>query len=37
MEGCNWGGDFIWFGQEMQEFGALRMLSANFLFTEHAQ
>ena len=27
MEGCTWGGLFIWFRQEMQEFATLGMLS----------
>ena len=37
MEGCTLGGAFIWFGQDMQEFGTLSMLRANLLFTKHAQ
>ena len=37
MERCTWGGLFIWFEQEMQEFGGLDMLSGHFLCPEHAQ
>ena len=36
MEGCTLSGAFIWFEQEMQEFGTLGMFSGYFLFTEHA-
>ena len=37
MEGCTWGGVFILFEQEMQEFGTLGMISGHFLCIEHAQ
>ena len=34
IEGCTLGGAFIWFGQEMQEFGTLGMQSTtSYLLT----
>ena len=37
MEGCTLGWVFILLEQEMQEFGALGILSYYFLWLEHAQ